>query len=749
MAWDEAIRLDGHFGMALGNRAYYHRLLGQNDEAEQDRRLALDYAPELAGIGQQLLPAELYELPILDVWTRHTDVIGSELRSSDRQAEVVMLRLSQEFMATDNIRVLGQLESVLAATRAETKDYPEGLMMGLTGSAAVGGDMLRSAAESIKNTELYTIVMVVLILIVVYRSPLLVLVPLVTIGVSVAVSTSLVAALTQVNQLPGFEWWNFRIFTTTKIFVVVILFGAGTDFCLFLISRYREELDAGHDTPGAVSTALAGVGEALAASAMTTIIGLATMFFAQFGKFRNSGPAIGLCLTVTLLACLTLAPALLRGLGPAVFWRVGWGNSTATAGNTATPQGRVAWFWQWLSQWIVAYPGTVLVVSTALMLPLALAGLQVKVTYDFLSELDASRPSKRGTQLMRQHFPIGETGPLTVLARTDGGDLDSPEGKTALLKLTHDLYLDGVREVRSLAEPRGERTNGYSLKKAALQAHELTRSLYLSQLPELGGDVARLELILDYDPFSLEATGVVKRLAERLQAESENPDSYWYRHPTEFAFAGTTAAICDLRDVTRRDNLLIQALVVLAVLLVLLVVLRRPVVCLYLILSVLFSYYVTMGATEWFFRWAYGETFEGLDWKVPLFLFVILVAIGQDYNIYLVTRVFEEQARYGLIGGLQHALVRTGGIITSCGVIMAGTFVSMTTGSLRAIVELGFALSLGVLLDTFVVRTILVPAFLALLFRRLPTTPTDEHRLESPHLFSHRRSRIEVHCPPR
>ena len=518
-AWDEALQLDDTFGEAYNNRSIYLERAGESEPAERDRRLAGDFVPPSAVVGRALLPAQPAILPILDVWTRHTDVVGSELGSEDRQAEVVVVRLSQEFMATDNIRVLGEIESVLEEARIAARQFAPGLEIGVSGSAAVGGDMLRSAAESIHNTELYTVLLVVLILILVYRAPLMVVVPLVTILVSVIVSTGLVAALTQLNRLPSFDWWNFRIFTTTKIFVVVILFGAGTDYCLFLITRYKEELEAGHDAASAMARALSGVGDALAASALTTIVGLATMFFAEFGKFRNSGPAIGLCLTVALLACITLAPAMLRALGPAVFWPFGQ-STTGGPSRRLSSRGRTQGLWEWLSRGIVAYPGRVLLLSAGLMAPLGLLGTQVRVTYDFLSELGPTRPSKIGTQLMRQHYPIGESGPLTLLARTDGGDLDSAEGKIALSQLTAALYLDGVQSVRSLAEPRGERSQGFSLKKAALQAHELTRSLYLSKLPELGGDVARLELVLAHDPFSLAATRVVNQIDRRLRVES-------------------------------------------------------------------------------------------------------------------------------------------------------------------------------------------------------------------------------------
>jgi len=680
-------------------------------------------------LAERFAPAGDHGLPILAVTSPGTEVLGKKLVSEDHQAALVVLASTDEFMATANIRALATLNAILDEAR-HAPDFPPGLELGVSGSAAIGGDMLASAKESIDNTELATVVILIVILLAVYRAPLLVIIPLTTIAISVAVALGVVALLTQAHQLAWLSWLDFKVFKTTRIFIIVILFGSGTDFCLFLIARYKEELERGLAKSDAVAAALSHVGEAIVGSALTTIFGLGTMVFADFGKFRNSGPAIALCLAVVLVACLTLAPAMLRAAGGWVFWpfgvRVRPRNSTDDDTIGGPSEATDSRFWQWVSHQIIARPGLILIASVALLSPLAYAGLSVPISYDLLGELDANRSSVRGTRMLRGHFPPGEIGPITVLAFKEGADFESRDGKKLIGDLTESLYKidpDAIKSVRSLTQPLGDPPQYHSiltmrgLRKQTVREHPLARATYVGQSGDLAGQVTRLDVISKYDPFSPAAADLLTRIDIELDALSKSPESPWYG--ADFNYVGTTAGTRDLKEVTTSDQWLIQQLVVIAVYAILLIILRRPLVCGYLILSVVFSYLVTIGATKLVFAWLYPG-FDGLDWKVPLFLFVILIAVGEDYNIYLLTRVVEEQRRYGLVEGLRVAVVRTGGIITSCGVIMAGTFISMMTGTLRGMLELGFALSLGVMLDTVVVRPVLVPAFLALLYRLSP-----------------------------
>jgi len=746
----DTVRRQERLAAAYHNRSLVYARLGKQDDAAADAQIARELDATFQDRGPLPFPEQAAHLPLLDVWTWQDEVFGEKLRKSE--VRVVLLHLSNEFMAVDNIEVLDYLETILDRARETLQgDSRQQLQIGFSGSAAVGGDLLRAAADNIERTELFTVLLVVLILSFVYRSPLLVIMPMVTIGVSLTAATSIVALLAQWAQQPGMEWWNFKIFTTTKVFIVVILYGSGTDFFLFLVARYREELERGDEAGEALSKSLGAVSTALVASAVPTILGLGTMYFAEFGKYKYSGPAIGLCLMVTLVACMTLAPALLRAFGTAAFWPFGKARLRTSAADRkerdAPDDAGGSWRWRSIAAATIARPGLILTLSLLILLVPAVYGLRHsgEITYDFLRQLPPQRPSRQGAEFMQRHFGVGESGPLTVLAYQPGGGFETKEGRQRISELARELYVPGVSSVRSVADPLGKFPPGRrvglfdrnSWLKLVASPHPQTQRFYVASEGDFAGNATRLDLILEFDPFSVEAEQTLNEVERKLHEIQAARDSTW--QAATFVFSGTPADLRDLKRVTMSDNRRIQVLVVLAVLGVLLVILRRPVVCLYMIVTVVFSYYVTMGVSHWVFAWLDAEHFLGLDWRVPLYLFVILVAIGEDYNIYLVTRVYEEQARLGPLPGLRQAVICTGGIITSCGVIMAGSFVSMTSGvwgpavsawvpaaglllgggesALALVVQLGFALSFGVLLDTFVVRTVLLPAFLVLLHR--------------------------------
>jgi RND superfamily putative drug exporter len=654
--------------------------------------------------------------------THRSPVIGARLigkkAGSPGQAVLTIVSLRGTYLSKKTRVAVDQILEYLK----QSPPLPQGLRRVVTGSAVVGHDMNTAAIQSIQSTTWTTVALVVVILLVVYRSPLLTLIPLLTIALSVVASMKVIALLTEV------PWLSFQVINITQVFLIVVLFGAGTDYCLFLIARYREELARGRPREEALREAIVQVGAALVASAGTVIVGLGMLYFSSFAKIRYTGPAIALSLTVALVAALTLAPILLSWLRGAIFWPFKPPHHVQGADPEVESLGqtRMSGFWLRMAGLVVKYPLTILAVCLAALLPLAVIGAQTKANYSQLADLDPDRPSVIGASVIRQYFAVGELSPTTALVQNGRIDFRSPEGRAAVAEVSRRLAaIPVVAEVRSLSQPLGKPpASGQAptlLQRLADQALRVAAdSRYVSTKPASREDlnhITRFDIVFRSDPFSeasLDSLDSVRRVLTAATRPGEP-----LHGSAEIGLAGSTSAVNDLKAVTTSDQRRMYVLVTLGVYAILVVLLRRPGISLYLILTVVLGYLASLGITELVFRSLHKSTepWGGLDWTVGFFLFVILVAVGEDYNILLMARVIEEEDRHGVTEGTRRAVAHTGGIISSCGLIMAGTFGSMLTGTLTSLRELGFALGLGILLDTFLVRPVLVPAFVVVMDR--------------------------------
>eukprot|EP00913_Durusdinium_trenchii_P008886 g8352.t1 len=707
------------------------------------------------------------ESVVTQILTPDDTGVGELLVSDDKQAMLLVIGLRTEFQERRNEGIVRRVEELIAKNgelhnrKKKDQHIPAGLDLTFSGSAAVGRDMRVAAEESADATHVATLLLVVGLLLIIYRAPFLVLIPVLTVGISVQLALCLLAMLARAGYV--------ELFTSIDIYVKVVMYGAGVDYCMFLMARYKEELDAGASFDEAISAAVRNVGSALAASAGTTMAGIGMMVFAEFGKFKQAGTAMSFSLFFVLLASLTFAPAMLRLAGRWAFWPRMKSEQIPSTGGWVSPTSLISrlmqsnpfrGLWEKIGEKLQAKPGTIWLACLALMAPFACVGVLYYnyLSFGLLSELPPDDPSVIGTKAVQDHFPAGATGPVTVLVKNPKVDFSDKAGIQAIEQLTNRLNAKSeelhIADVRSISHPFGVSLDAETVKERMHEkAHdkaieeerekrrlkpneglsipvrarirqkvreafereyrERTNATYLSDKGELTNHVTRLDIVFQDDPFSRvmiarfdQAKETIRELLPAEIAEG-----------SELYFIGSTPSIRDLKTVTGRDQIRIDVLVIVGVLVVLFVLLRRFAISAYLILSVFFSYLVTLGFTFAVF-WALDPAgFAGLDWKVPIFLFTILIAVGEDYNIYLMTRIGEEQSEHGAVKGVTVALTRTGSIISSCGFIMAGTFSSLMVGSLAGMQQLGFALAFGVLLDTFVVRPILVPAYLILLYQ--------------------------------
>ncbi|HEY2154729.1 MAG TPA: MMPL family transporter, partial [Isosphaeraceae bacterium] len=599
---------------------------------------------------------------------------------------------------------------------------PAGLRLDLTGSAALGRDMLEVEARSARRIHSWTIALVIVLVLIYYRAPLITLVPLLTLYVAVEVALRILAILARAGVI--------EVFRGLDVYITVVVYAAGVDYNLFLISRYQEEVEAGPEIGRELAQAIGRIGGALTASAATVCCGIGTLMFVRFGKFREAGAGISFSLIVMLLTTMTLTPALLMLAGRWAFWpwRFGVREQAGRAGPSrwlAGPTNLFGRLWESVGAVLLRRPGTIWLLTVLALTPFAAFAVRSydNVNYGLIQGLPQGVPSVRGMKVLTRHFPTGFAGPIALVIRNDGVDFSRDDGVALVRELTGRLERRRaeleIADLRSVSHPLGiSRAAREALPDTGFWAtfirpivQKRAVERYVSDSAELDHHVTRLDIVPDSDPFTRQSIDRLDVLEQAIRRELPGG----LRDGVEMFLTGATASFRDLKTVAEGDRKRIHVLVTVSVLAVLVVLLRRLAIPIYLIVSVLFGYLATLGVTFAVFRLRDGPDFPGLDWTVPIFLFTLLIAVGEDYNIILVTRVDEEQDRHVPLRGVTVALARTGGIISGCGFIMAGTFSSLAVGgALARLYQLGFALTFGVLLDTFVVRPILVPAYLIL-----------------------------------
>jgi RND superfamily putative drug exporter len=528
-----------------------------------------------------------------------------------------------------------------AVTRSEN-----GLVVKVTGPSGVAADAVK-VFENINGTLLaaaFTLVIVLLILI--YRSPFFWFFPILAVVFAEIATRGLGYGLTEMGVTVNGQ---------SSSILSVLVIGAGTDYALLLVARYREELRKHEDKHEAMNLALRRAGPAILASGATVCAALLTLSLAQVNGTAGLGPIGAMGVAVAVVSMLTFLPAVLLIVGRRPFWpfipHFGDEGSDETHGA-----------WRTVAERVAAHPARVAVASTAVLVVFSLGLLNFDDGLTQSNSFTDSVESIEGQNLVASAFPSGQSVPTDIVVPADA-DLPAVARAAA-----------GVDNVASVSERPAARDD----------------------------ENVQLTAFFEVDPYSTEAFDTIP--AVRAAVRDVEPAAL---------VGGGTAVEADLREASSEDNRLLVPLALVVVFLVLVALLRALVIPLVLIATVVLSFLAALGVGAVVFDVVFG--FPGSDPSLPLFSFIFLVALGVDYNIFLMTRAREETFTYGTRRGIVRAVAVTGGVITAAGIVLAGTFSVLAVLPLVFLTEIGFVVAFGVLLDTFLVRSVLVPSLVHLI----------------------------------
>ncbi len=505
---------------------------------------------------------------------------------------------------------------------------------------------------------LATVVLVLVLLGAIYRSLLVALSPLVVVFLAYTTATGFIYLYADSGA---------TVSSNSTGIIVVLMFGVGTDYCLLLVSRYREELRRIQDKHEAMQRAVRRAGPAIVASGLTVTLAMLVLALAESGNTKSLGPVAAIAVFTAMIAGVTLLPTLLTIFGRRGFWprrsTVTYDPEHAEVIHT----GR----WRRFGDRVLHRPGPALAVTGGVFILGALGLIAYKVDYSSTTFFKKSVESVEGFKVMRQNFPAGTLSPMTALVEQSGGPVTDADVALAAAKLRQ---VDGVA--------------------AVIPTNQVSTN----------GQMRVVNVILKGDPNDSSSLDLVPKL--RDSAANLKPG-------VTVQIGGGTAISYDFNKATEDDLKLIVPLALIVMAIILGILLQAVVAPLVLLASVILSFACTLGISIIFIRFIVGDA--GFDASIPTFAFIFLVALGIDYTIFLMARVREEARKHGTREGMLRAIAATGPVITSAGVILAGTFSVLMTLPVTFTFDLGFMVALGILLDTFIVRTIMVPAAVELI----------------------------------
>lgn len=562
------------------------------------------------------------------------------------------------------------INDTITEIEKEAEDHlSKGLMLKITGPAGIASDTITIFSNADLVLLFSTIGLILILMIFIYRSPLLAVIPLLIAGIVYQVVDRFLGWFAKLGWI--------EVESQALSIMMILLFAALTDYSLFVFSRFREELKKEEDKYTAMRRAIGQVGEPIFFSGGTVLAAMLVLFAALYEPYRSFAPVFSIALIFIILAGVTLIPAMFTLLGRSAFWPF-----IPKVGQATTKE---KGFWKRVASFVTQKPlwsgGVVLV----LLLAFSLNMMQINYSFNLIKSFPEDMISRQGYELLEEHYSPGELAPTTIL-------LTAKEGE---------IPLDKVKSLREelLKQPQVAKvTPEFGTDPESLPA--AGQSVISDD-----GKAVRLELIFEgnpYDKASLDALDTLRsKTSDLLTASDLSPQNY------RMEFAGETAWQADVRQLNQRDTVLMVILITLLITLLLGLQTRSLVAPIYMILTILISYGAAMGLSTFIFDLlGYTE----MSYRIPLYTFVFLVALGVDYNIFLISRIKEEAEKVPMIEAIRRGVAMTGGVISSAGLILAATFSVLMTQPLLELFMFGFAVAVGILMDTFLVRGLLVPA---------------------------------------